>query len=201
MRWLALLAFTPACSFVFVNGPPADHEKLQYFDCASAGGALAADITGATYFALSAAVVPQQGEEGDEKPPAGVPIALGAVAATYLASAIYGGYQGKQCDRAKEQLEVRVWAERKQLQEQVQEQQRLLEQQPKGCVRDTDCKDERICEASRCVEPSLQPPPSAGLGDVTTTPPVAPEPGTPTDATQGATPAAPTAFPPAPTQP
>lgn len=148
--------------------PPNDHEKLHYFDCASSGAALAADVTGSAYFAITTLVASQQrSAEGEDAPPVGVPLVLGAVSATYLASAIYGGYNGKRCSEAKAQLSDRIRAER----ERLAEQQRLLEQSRAGCTRDTDCKGARICEASRCV----QPPESNDSDHAVTTEPVAPE--------------------------
>jgi hypothetical protein len=102
------------CSFVFMEGPPPDHQKMEYFDCTSTYGLAVAD----GLFALSGAIgagttLSQSNQDFADKnngasrnAAAGLDIVLAGVTA---ASAAYGVIQATRCDHAKEELKARIF--------------------------------------------------------------------------------------------
>lgn len=176
MRWLLFVMFLPGCSFAFVHGPPENHQKLQYFDCDSGGSAMTADITGAAWSGITTAAALTSDDDGSgEPPPAGVPIVFGAVTAVYLASAVYGGVNRSRCNRAKEELAARISQDYEQHRQRVKELELQVQHTPapSGCSKDLDCKGERICVATQCVDPPV---PSVDASSSDTTPAPAPLP-------------------------
>ncbi len=113
---LALVSVNAGCSFIFVEGVPSDHEKLAYFDCTSTYGLSVADGLIALSGAIGAGTALSQSKQeyadknngGSRNAAAGVEIALATVLA---GSALYGVVQATRCDRAKEELKARIFAE------------------------------------------------------------------------------------------
>ncbi len=116
LMWvLALGGVTSGCSFIFVEGVPPDHAKLEYFDCTSTYGLSVADGVIALSGAIGAGTALSQSKQAyadknngaSRNAAAGVDIALAGVLA---ASAVYGVVQATRCDRAKEELKARIFA-------------------------------------------------------------------------------------------
>lgn len=103
-RWVGVLCIglCQGCSFLFVDGPPDRHEKLAYFDCTSTAGPEVVDSLFAATFGLSAGASASSDNAAD-----GTLVAT-AVAATYGASAIYGIIKTSECNKAKDELRVRL---------------------------------------------------------------------------------------------
>lgn len=158
VRWLLFVTVLPGCSFVFVHGPPDNHEKLQYFDCDSGGGSLTADIAGGAWSGLTAVALASSTDESEEPPSRGVPIAFGALSAVYFASAVYGGINRSRCNRAKEELSARIASDYEQHRQRVRELEQQVQQRPApgGCSKDVECKGDRICVATQCVDPPIR---------------------------------------------
>lgn len=117
------------CSLLFVNGPPAKHERMADFDCTTSRLAPVFDaFEGAAYVAAS---VGSEVSAGKGIGNAGWIGALG-----FGASAVYGFSKTSQCARAKQDLAGR-------------KQSGALS----ACGSDADCKADRICEAGLCVAP------------------------------------------------
>ena len=88
------------CSFVFIKGPPADHESRPYFECTSepivaimpVADAVAGALVG--FGAMVATQVPSGENQGDA-------MAAWAIASGLLASAVYGLASASRCQDAK----------------------------------------------------------------------------------------------------
>ncbi len=123
-RWWRVIALLSAtglggvnnsCSFVFVDGPPAEHAKMPYFDCTSTYGLPVADGFIGLSGVLGAGQALGQSKQAyadknggaSRNAAAGIDIALAGVLA---ASAVYGIVQTERCDRAKEDLRARIFA-------------------------------------------------------------------------------------------
>ena len=112
---LALGGVDAGCSFIFVDGVPPDHAKLEYFDCTSTYGLSVADGVIGLSGAIGAGTVLSQSKQeyadknngASRNAAAGVDLALTGVLA---ASAVYGIVQATRCDRAKEELKARIFA-------------------------------------------------------------------------------------------
>jgi hypothetical protein len=112
---LALGGANAGCSFIFVDGVPADHAKLEYFDCTSTYGLSVADgVIGLSGAIGAGSALSQSKQEYADKnngasrnAAAGLDLALTGVLA---ASAVYGIVQATRCDRAKEELRARIFA-------------------------------------------------------------------------------------------
>lgn len=109
----ALAVFSGGCSFVFGEGPPADHARLAYFDCVSTYGLPVADGLFALSGVLGASDAFGKSKQqyaadnnGDSRNTVGGTDV--AVAAIYTASAAYGIIQAARCQKAKEELEARI---------------------------------------------------------------------------------------------
>jgi hypothetical protein len=116
LLWAAgLAAVNIGCSFVFIDGPPADHAKLAYFDCTSTYGLPVADGLFALTGALGAGEALSESKQtyadknggASRNAAAGVDIALAGLG---VASAVYGVVQTARCDSAKEALRARIFA-------------------------------------------------------------------------------------------
>jgi hypothetical protein len=104
-RWAGVLGvglLCQGCAFLFVDGPPDRHEELAYFDCTSSAGPEVADAINATAWALvTASTAGQTSDSG------GTALSA-AIAGTFAASAIYGIVMTSQCNKAKDELRVRL---------------------------------------------------------------------------------------------
>ena len=114
--WVASLGgLNAGCSFIFMEGLPADHAKSAYFDCTSTYGLAVADgVVGLSGVIGAGTTLSQSKQEFADKnngasrnAAAGVDIALATVLA---GSAAYGVVQATRCDRAKEELKARIFA-------------------------------------------------------------------------------------------
>ena len=96
---MTLAMLNASCSFIFANGPPANHEHMRYFTCPSEQAAPAYDTLQAVavslYIVTLYTVSSVFGGNTDKLWP------VWAIPATYGASAIYGYYQTSQCRDAK----------------------------------------------------------------------------------------------------
>jgi hypothetical protein len=180
MRWLLFVTVLPGCSFIFVHGPPEDHEKLRYFDCDSGGSAMTADIAGGTLSGLMAVTLASSTDESGEPPPRSAPITFGALSAVYLASAVYGGVNRSRCNSAKQELSARIARDYERHAQRVKELEQPLQQPaPSGCSKDVECKGERICVATQCVDPPIPSAETLPSGATPTPSSVAPAPDPP----------------------
>ncbi len=103
------------------------------------------------------------------------PNTVAALTAVYLASAVYGGVNRSRCNRAKEELAARIARDYEQYKDRVKELEQRVQQTPalNGCSKDLDCKGERLCVATQCVDPPI-PPADACPDDKATAPHSAP---------------------------
>jgi hypothetical protein len=117
LLWVASLGGVNAgCSLIFVEGVPADHAKLAYFDCTSTYGlsvadgliALSGGIAAGTALSQSKQAYADKNSGASRNAAAGVDIALAGLLA---GSAAYGVVQATRCDRAKEELRARIFAQ------------------------------------------------------------------------------------------
>jgi hypothetical protein len=112
---LALGGVNAGCSFIFVDGVPPDHAKLEYFDCTSTYGlsvadgliALSGGVAAGSALSESKQTYADKNNGASRNAAAGVDLALTGVLA---ASAVYGIVQATRCDRAKEELKARIFA-------------------------------------------------------------------------------------------
>ena len=95
---------------------PSDHAKLAYFDCTSTYGLGVADgilaLSGG--IAAGSALSQSKQEYADKNNGASRNVAAGSqliLAGVLAASAVYGTVQATRCDRAKEALRARIFAE------------------------------------------------------------------------------------------
>jgi hypothetical protein len=156
MRTVALLCcgwLSLGCSFLFVRPPPSEHAQLPYFDCASSAAAPATDVTWAVIGGLGAigASVDDPNTDGDQRSP-GLARGFGVLALASAASAVYGFIVSSHCDSAKEELAARV------LKRQQEYESLLHAPRPIACHRDVECKAQRLCVNSTCVDPPAAPP-------------------------------------------
>ncbi len=106
----ALLTLSAGCSFVFVDGPPANHKKMPFFTCTPSntlpvvdlviGGVLAASTVGQLDSGSSSST-------GSSTNTATVAVAVGE-AALFAASAIYGFGKTSACREANAELMARL---------------------------------------------------------------------------------------------
>jgi hypothetical protein len=98
---LALLALTGSgCSFLFVDGPPAAHTKLPFFECTSSVTLPTIDLViGAVAGIQAGAVVMDPNNSSTESA-----IVAAGEAALFTASAIYGYNKTAKCREAKSEL-------------------------------------------------------------------------------------------------
>jgi hypothetical protein len=115
LRLLLLLsACAPlaGCSFLFVSGPPAQHERLHYFDCSSSAAAPVADGTWAAIEGLFAVgLASADGDtdsEGNKLNTTSAVALFGVLAAVHAGSMVYGLVQGNRCGDAKQHLQQRI---------------------------------------------------------------------------------------------
>ena len=112
---LALGGVNAGCSFIFTDGAPPDHAKLEYFDCTSTYGLSVADgvialgggIGAGSTLSQSKQAYADKNNGASRNAAAGLDLALSGVLA---ASALYGIVQATRCDRAKEELRARIFA-------------------------------------------------------------------------------------------
>jgi hypothetical protein len=93
------------CSFTFVDGPPAQHQTMPYFECSSGRGWPIVDgIIGASVAIGAASDLERAGTDGGR-----ADAVIGAAeAALFLASAAYGLSKTSACREAKEALLLRL---------------------------------------------------------------------------------------------
>ncbi|HVV17527.1 MAG TPA: hypothetical protein VHH90_10015 [Polyangia bacterium] len=96
---LAGLCSTTSCSFLFVHGPPPDHERLPYFDCSSSN---VLPVLDALYGGLAAAEAVAAGAGSPTFSSSGKSEAwvLAGEAAVVGASAVYGFSKTSDCRQA-----------------------------------------------------------------------------------------------------
>ncbi len=174
---LSLVSLLSGCSFMFAQRPPPDHERRVYFDCPSDDAAPTADVAAAVLTGLvtANALVDDPDSPGNDVR-GDVAWIFGTTAALATASAVYGFITTSNCGWAKEQLQqrlLRAEAERARDLEEETFSQPLIT----GCVKDVECKGERICVDQTCVDPPrlLPPtPPPVEAPVVPAEPPVSP---------------------------
>jgi hypothetical protein len=104
-----LLVF-PGCSFIFSEGPPANHQRLPYFDCSTSYAPPVIDTVWAGLQglnALGAAATSEQEWNADISRGAVIGVALFWVALSG-SSAIYGYNKVGNCRQAKNELMLRL---------------------------------------------------------------------------------------------
>lgn len=116
LGWLAAALSLSGCSFVFVEGPPADHETRATFGCSAS---YVSPILDTVYAGLQAlAIATAQGAADDataerlSSEEMAVQVGFGAVA---VASAIYGFSTVGTCQQARAALTGRVMREQQAL--------------------------------------------------------------------------------------
>jgi hypothetical protein len=133
---LVALGSTPGCSYLLVDGPPAGHEQMRYFDCTSSRAAPIADAIIAGVYGVSGTAMASEVRDTDGG--ATVLVASLAIAAVEAASAVHGFRKTSECADAKRGLTARVVA---------------TAGKSTSCGSDRDCKGDRICEVGLCVAP------------------------------------------------
>ncbi|MFL5307817.1 MAG: hypothetical protein ACJ8F1_21540 [Polyangia bacterium] len=91
------LCSTTSCSFLFVHGPPPDHQRLPYFDCSTSN---VLPVLDALYGGLAAAAAVAAGTGSQEFNRPSDTWVLGAEAALVGASAVYGFSKTSDCRQA-----------------------------------------------------------------------------------------------------
>lgn len=99
---LAVACGSAGCSLAFVNGPPPNHEKIAYFDCSTSNALPTIDLL----FAGAATVDAIGGTAGASGLPSNrAELAVfGAEAAVFAASAIYGYRKTSECRKAQSDM-------------------------------------------------------------------------------------------------
>jgi hypothetical protein len=107
---LFLAAGSGACSYMFVDGPPAKHRQLPYFTCTTSRAWPVVDtVLGATYAIDAVAFgINSSRESGSAAGGTTVAIAAGGLAALFVASAVSGYSNASACREATEELQVRL---------------------------------------------------------------------------------------------
>ena len=104
---LFLAAGSGACSYMFVDGPPAKHRQLPYFTCTTSRAWPVVDtVLSATYAIETVALASSMG--GGSSATAGGSLALGGAAVLFAASAVSGYGKASACREATEELQVRL---------------------------------------------------------------------------------------------
>jgi len=92
------------CSFLFVDGPPAKHQKMPYFECTSGRGWPIVDtVIGVSVGLGAAAAIDEPGSQNRSEA-----FIAAAEAALFLASTVYGFSKTSECREAKEALLLRL---------------------------------------------------------------------------------------------
>jgi len=100
------------CSYLFMHGPPAGHEKLDYFDCDANAAGPVADVSWALLDGVLVAAFASGNSDSDPSGHVGAaPVAIAAaLGAAHLASAAYGAVKIGTCSDAREHLRQRIVA-------------------------------------------------------------------------------------------
>lgn len=101
---LAAQCASAGCSFLFVDGPPAQHRKMVYFECSSGKGWPIVDGVLGVGLAIDAAAT-LTSENAANRADA---VIAGVEAAAFLASAAYGASKASACREAKDELMARL---------------------------------------------------------------------------------------------
>jgi hypothetical protein len=174
----AFSIFGSGCSLLFMNKP---HEPVAVpnypVDCTSSRVAPGFDVAGVAYFVVNGIVIlsrpdcPSSESCLDSGVKIGAALIDAALVGVYLASAISGFNSAERCEQIKDLnaqcitgnetacrklnpswVPTRVGGDR------------LAPAPPPtpGCFKDTDCKEDRICVSSTCVDPPKPAKPPAG---------------------------------------
>jgi hypothetical protein len=103
----ALLSVGAGCSFVFVDGPPANHRKLPYFNCTTSNTLPIVDLAVGGLLAASTVSSYQDGSSTSSGEMTAIAVAVGE-AALFGASAIYGFNKTSSCREAHTELMARL---------------------------------------------------------------------------------------------
>src|SRR5205823_1255722 len=104
MKRVAIALLVSGCSFVFVQGPPANYQHMEDFHCTSSEVAPMLDVVFAGLHALDLSLVgSNQFRLDDSTKSAVIGIDL-ALIAVHVASAIYGFVKTSDCQEAMGQL-------------------------------------------------------------------------------------------------
>lgn len=97
---LVALTWLSGCSFLFVHGPPANHERLPYFDCSSSNVLPVLDAVMAGV-AVADSIGAASGSQ-EFRSPKSEAIAFAGEAVLVGASAVYGFRKTSECRHAQE---------------------------------------------------------------------------------------------------
>jgi hypothetical protein len=101
---VAALCANAGCSFLFVDGPPAQHRKMPYFECSSGKGWPIVDGVLGVGLAIDAAGTMSSQNSANRADA----VMAGVEAAAFLASAAYGASKTSACREAKDELMLRL---------------------------------------------------------------------------------------------
>lgn len=106
---LLLAAGSGACSYIFVDGPPAAHRRLNYFTCSSNNTLPTTDVVLGGLFAVSAIETATNGASQSQQGPkiAGA-VGVAGLAALFAASAYSGYKKTSECRDALADLQERT---------------------------------------------------------------------------------------------
>ncbi len=149
---LAALTSVSGCSWLFVEGPPAGHERLRYFECTTSRAAPIGDTALATVYGLTTLAVltmggiavDGDGSDHDDGDLAMMLIPGAAATVAFGISAAHGFNTTEECDDAKAR-----WAKRTRID---------APSAPgtlRACGSDADCAGDRICKQGTCVFPPV----------------------------------------------
>jgi hypothetical protein len=135
------------CSWIFVDGPPANHRELSNFDCTKSRVAPIVDTVFAVTNGLSALAV-LGADERDYPNKNGAALLGFGVMALWIASASSGYGNTSDCRLAMNELDVRL---------ENRSRQPAIAAPPQvtvsGCAKDADCKGDRVCVSGVCQAP------------------------------------------------
>jgi hypothetical protein len=96
------------CSFIFVDGPPTQHQKMPYFDCSSSNALPILDVAIAAAEGLTAASDLAGRDQYNSSYVTTEAVTQLGVAALFAASGISGFSKTSACREAKDQLMLRM---------------------------------------------------------------------------------------------
>ncbi|GEM_PF-1876933 len=107
---LLLAAGSGACSFMFVDGPPEKHRQLPYFVCTTSRAWPVVDTVLGAAYGIEAIAAASLSSANSNSTAGGTPaaVAVGAVAALFVASAVSGYGKASACREATDELQVRL---------------------------------------------------------------------------------------------
>ncbi len=148
------------CSFLFVHGPPDEHEKLRYFDCPSNAAGPVADVSWALFDGIMVAGLAGADRDEDDsgdRAQTTVLVVFAALGALHAASAIYGVAKATDCGDAKQHLRQRIDDREAETDRRIHELQTELDRRRGGGLEPPTGVEAVVVEPQPSATPSAQP--------------------------------------------